>query len=186
MFTWIDTAVCPFPVLLPEHLFYWGKWDKLLFQFLLLRAIPPSTLHLLTLVMGCWWSCHLKTNSVWPSGSFLQWWRWQSLFQDVAFESAAGGETLVVWYLTAFGFKCEIPGLILDSSCIGGTATRVLGREQNQGKETLAWHEALFTQSCGTKKQTKKNPVQNKPHCVTHCLHSEFRISLGFEFSDLE
>lgn len=185
MFTWIDTAICPFPVVLPEHLFHWGKWDKLLFQFLLLRAIPPSTLHLLTLMMGCWWSCHLKTNSVWPSGRLPAVMEMTEPFSGCVFESAVGGETLVVWYLTAFGFKWEIPGLILDSSCIGGTATIVLVREQNQGKETLAWHEALFTQSCGTNKQTK-NPVQNKPHCVTHCLHSGFRISLGFEFSDLE
>lgn len=189
MFTWIDTAgctPCPFPVFLSEHLFFWGKWDKMLFPFLLLRAIPPSkTLHLLTLVMWCWWSCHLKTNSVWPLGSFPRRWRWQSLLQEAAFESAVGGEALVVWYLTAFGFKCEIPGFILDSSCVGGTATRVLEREQNQGEETLTWHKALFIQSRGTNKQTK-NTVQNKPHCVTHCLCSEFRISVGFEFSDLK
>lgn len=171
MLTWIDTAVCtpcPFLVLSPENLFLWGKWNKLLIPFLLLRAIPPSTtLHLLTLVMWCWWSCHLKTNAVWPSGSFLWWWRWQSFLQDVAFKSAVEGEALVVWYLTALYFKCEISGLILDSSCVGGTAVRVLGREQNWRKEALTWHQALFNQCHGTNKQTK-NTVQNKPHCVTH------------------
>lgn len=146
---------------------------------------PPPTLHLLTLVMWCWWSCHLKINSVWPLGSFLRRWRWQSLLQEAAFEMCCWGEALVVWYLTAFGFKCEIPGLILDSSCVGGTAARVLGREQNRGEGTLTWRQALFTQSRGKNKQTK-NTVQNKPHCVTHCLCSEFRISVGFGFSDLK
>lgn len=183
MFTWTDTAVCtpcPFPVLSPEHLFFWGRRNKLLFPFLLLRAIPPSTtLHLLTLVMWCWWSCHLKTNSVWPSGSFLWWWRRQRLLQEVAFKSAVEGEALVVWYWTAFYFKCEIPELILDSSCVGGTVARVLAREQNWGKKTLSWHKALFNQSHGTNKQAK-NTVQNKPHCVTHCCtwSSEYLLPL--------
>lgn len=83
-----------------------------------------------------------------------------------------------------FGFKCEIPGLILDSLHVRGTATGELGRGESRGKETLTWHKALFTQPGGTNKQTK-NPVQNKPQCVTHCVHLECRILVGFEFSDL-
>lgn len=85
-------------------------------------------------------------------------------FSGGCFWICCWGETLVVWFLTAFGFKCEIPGLILDSSCIGGTATRVAW-EGAKSRESLSWHEALFTQSCGTNKQTKKPCPKQAPLC---------------------
>lgn len=85
------------------------------------------------------------------------------------------GEALVVWYLTVVGFKCEIPGLILDSLRVGAAATGVPQREEKRRKETLTWHNALFIQPRGTNKQTK-SPVQNKPHCVTPCVPSECGI----------
>lgn len=82
------------------------------------------------------------------------------------------------------GFKCEIPRLILDSLHVGAAATGVPGREEKRRKETLTWPTALFIQPRGTNKQTK-SPVQNKPHCVTLCVHSECRILIGFELTDL-
>mgnify|MGYP001864553479 CR=1 FL=1 len=106
-------------------------------------------------------------------------------FAGGCFWNGFWGEALVVWYLTVVGFKCEIPRLILDSLHVGAEATGVLGREEEQKKETLTWHNALFIQPHGTNKQTK-SPVQNKPHCVTLCVYSECGILVGFELTDFK
>lgn len=164
MFAWIDTAVCPLPVLLPEHLFYWGKWDKLLFPFLLLRAIPPSTLHLLTLMMWCWWSCHLKTNSVWPSGSFLWWWRWQSLFQDVAFESAVEGGNPCCLISNSIWVQMWNPwahsGFLIYRRHSHQSAWE--GAKSREGNSCLAWsliYPVLWNKQANKKTLSKTSPT---------------------------